>query len=73
MGCECVEGSAVIGFEATTAEVRGREDIVLEPAGALDLRAGTLAGVAERRDVRDRIDVGAVAAVSVEGEQGAVS
>lgn len=51
------------------ADVRG---YVLE-TGALDFRIGILAGVvAERRDARDRIDVGAVCAVSVDGEQGAV-
>ena len=42
--------------------------------GALDLRAGIfLAGVvAERREVRERIDVGPIGTVPVEGEQGAV-
>ena len=57
------------------AEVRGCMYVVLG-TGALDLRAGILAlagvAVAERREARERIEVGAVWPVSVAGEQGAV-
>jgi hypothetical protein len=43
-------------------------------AGALDFREGIFAGVlvAERREARERIEVGAVCPVSVDGEQRAV-
>lgn len=57
------------------AEVRGCMYVVLG-TGALDLRAGILflagVAVAERREARERIEVGAVWPVSVAGEQGAV-
>ena len=43
-------------------------------AGALDFREGIFAGVlvAERREARERIEVGAVCPVAVGGEQSAV-
>jgi hypothetical protein len=64
-----LEGSADVDF---AAEVRG---CVYAPGtGALDLREMIFAGVlvAERRDARERIEVGAVCPVSVGGEQRAV-
>jgi hypothetical protein len=66
----CGLESAVVDF---AADVRGC--VYVLGTGALDLRAGTLAGVAvaESREARDRTEVGAVCPVfSVAGEQGAV-
>jgi hypothetical protein len=72
LGCCCgLGGSAEVDF---AADVRGCMYVVLGGTGALDLRAGGFAGVAvaERREACERIEVGAVCPVSVDGEQGAV-
>lgn len=64
-GFGCGFDSAVVVFAVV---IRGCADVV----GALSFLLGNLAGVAERRDPRDRVDAGAVGAVSDVGEHGAV-
>jgi hypothetical protein len=68
--CCVLEGSADVDF---AADVRGCVYVVFG-TGALDLREVILAGVlvAERREARERIEVGAVCPVAVGGEQSAV-
>jgi hypothetical protein len=63
-----LEGSADVDFAAV--DFRGYVFVFVLWTGALDLREGILAGVlvAERREACERIEVGAVCPVSVEGE-----